>query len=106
MSEKHQQDGDLGLVVETAGPELQEPNLYNVILLNDDYTPMEFVVMVLEKFFNMNRENATRVMLNVHTKGKGVCGAFTRDIAETKSAQVNEFSREHNHPLLCTTEAV
>jgi len=106
MSEKHQHDGDLGLAVDTARPELQEPNLYNVVLLNDDYTPMEFVVAVLETFFNMNRENATRVMLNVHTKGKGVCGAFPRDIAETRSAQVNEFSRENNHPLLCTTEAV
>ncbi len=106
MSDKHQQDGDFGLVAETAKPELKEPNLYNVILLNDDYTPMEFVVIVLETFFNMNRENATRVMLNVHTRGKGVCGAFPKDIAETKTSQVNEFAREHNHPLLCTTEAV
>ncbi|HBS26932.1 MAG TPA: ATP-dependent Clp protease adapter ClpS [Gammaproteobacteria bacterium] len=104
MSDKQQYDDDLGLVVEEAKPELKEPNLYNVVLLNDDYTPMEFVVTVLEKFFNLNRENATRVMLNVHTKGKGICGAFTRDIAESKTSQVNEFARENNHPLLCTSE--
>ncbi len=104
MSDKKQYDDDVGLAVEVAEPELKEPNLYNVVLLNDDYTPMEFVVTVLEKFFNLNRENATRVMLNVHTKGKGICGAFTRDIAESKTSQVNEFARENNHPLLCTSE--
>lgn len=78
--------------------------MYNVVLLNDDYTPMEFVVLILETFFSLTRETATRIMLNVHTQGKGICGTFTRDIAETKTAQVNDFARENNHPLLCTME--
>jgi ATP-dependent Clp protease adaptor protein ClpS len=78
--------------------------MYKVILLNDDYTPMEFVVQVLETFFRMDREKATQVMLHVHTRGMGVCGVFTREIAETKVTQVNEYSRDHQHPLLCTME--
>jgi len=78
--------------------------LYKVLLLNDDYTPMEFVVQVLERFFRMDRVRATQVMLHVHTRGMGVCGVFARDVAETKVAQVNEFSRSHQHPLLCTLE--
>ena len=73
--------------------------LYKVVLLNDDYTPMEFVVEVLEKFFRMDRGKATQVMLHVHTRGKGVCGLFTYDIAETKVALVNQYSRDHQHPL-------
>ncbi len=77
-----------GLVVEEAAPEVKQPPLYQVVLLNDDYTPMEFVVDVLERFFRMDRETATRVMLEVHVKGKGVCGVFTYEIAETKVAQV------------------
>jgi len=96
-------DGDLAL--QEAKPELKKPPLFKVILLNDDYTPMEFVVEILEVFFRMNREQATHVMLNVHTQGKGVCGIYTRDIAETKSAQVNQYSRESQHPLLCEIEA-
>lgn len=92
-----------GLVVEEA-PRLKQPPLYQVILLNDDYTPMEFVVDVLERIFSMNRTTATRVMLEVHTKGKGVCGVFTYEIAETKVAQVLAFARQHQHPLLCTME--
>jgi ATP-dependent Clp protease adaptor protein ClpS len=92
-----------GLVVEEA-PRLKQPPLYQVILLNDDYTPMEFVVDVLERIFGMNRTTATRVMLEVHTKGKGVCGVFTYEIAETKVAQVLAFARQHQHPLLCTME--
>jgi len=72
--------------------------------MNDDYTPMEFVVEVLENFFGMDREKATRVMLHVHTRGKGVCGVFSRDVAETKVAQVNEYARHHQHPLLCAME--
>ena len=80
------------------------PPLYKVILLNDDFTPMDFVVVVLETFFNLDRERATQVMLHVHTRGKGVCGVFTREVAETKVTQVNEFSRTHQHPLLCTME--
>jgi ATP-dependent Clp protease adaptor protein ClpS len=93
-----------GVVVEESKPEVARPPLYQVVLLNDDYTPMDFVVVVLETFFNMNRELATQVMLHVHTRGKGVCGVFTREVAETKVTQVNEFSRAHQHPLLCTLE--
>lgn len=93
-----------GLVTEEAKPKLKRPRLYKVLLLNDDYTPMEFVVHVLEQFFGMNREKATQVMLHVHTRGKGVCGVYTHDIAETKVAQVNDYSREHQHPLMCTLE--
>lgn len=80
------------------------PPLYRVVLLNDDYTPMDFVVHVLESFFSMPRDKATQVMLQVHTRGKGVCGVYTREIAETKAHQVNAFSRENQHPLLCTIE--
>jgi ATP-dependent Clp protease adaptor protein ClpS len=95
---------DPGLVVEEATPKVKQPPLYNVVLLNDDYTPMEFVVDVLEKFFRMDRSGATRVMLEVHTRGKGVCGVFTYEIAETKVAQVTSYSRDHQHPLMCTLE--
>lgn len=98
--------GHTGLVVEEAAPEVKQPPLYQVVLLNDDYTPMHFVVEVLERFFRMDRESATRVMLEVHMKGKGVCGVFTYEIAETKVAQVLGFSREHQHPLMCTLETV
>src|ERR1700722_5045970 len=93
-----------GVVVEESKPEVARPPLYQVVLLNDDYTPMDFVVVVLETFFNMNRELATQVMLHVHTRGKGGWGVFTREVAETKVTQVNEFSRAHQHPLLCTLE--
>lgn len=95
---------DDGLVLQEAKPELKEPPLYKVIIHNDDYTPMEFVVLILEKFFSMNREKATQIMLHVHTQGKGICGLFTRDVAETKVALVNEYSRTHQHPLLCAME--
>lgn len=91
-------------MVEEDAPRLKQPPLYQVILLNDDFTPMEFVVDVLERIFGMNRTTATRVMLEVHTKGKGVCGVFTYEIAETKVAQVLAFARQHQHPLLCTME--
>ena len=94
--------GDLAL--QEAKPKLKRPPLYKVMLLNDDYTPMEFVVQVLESFFRMDREKATRIMLHVHTRGVGVCGVFTREIAETKVAQVNDYSRANQHPLLCTME--
>ena len=93
-----------GTVVEPAKPELARPPLYSVLLLNDDYTPMDFVVDVLIRFFGMNLEKATQVMLHVHTRGRGVCGVFTREIAESKVAQVNEYARMHQHPLLCTME--
>ena len=100
-----QRDGDGGLALQESKPELKKPPLFKVVLINDDYTPMEFVVHVLENFFRMNREQATHVMLTVHTKGKGVCGIYTRDIAETKMNQVNQYSRENQHPLLCEVEA-
>ena len=93
-----------GLAVEETRPEAVRPPLFQVVLLNDDFTPMDFVIVVLESFFNMERERATQVMLHVHTRGKGVCGVFTREVAETKVTQVNEFSRTHQHPLLCTME--
>ena len=83
---------------------LKPPPLYRVVLLNDDYTPMEFVVAILQKFFKMDVETATRVMLKVHTEGKGVCGVFPREIAETKAVQVNDYAREAEHPLLCDIE--
>lgn len=101
------EDGDShgGIALQEARPELKQPPLFKVVLMNDDYTPMEFVVDVLESFFKMNREQATHVMLAVHTQGKGVCGVFTRDIAETKAAQVNQYARDNEHPLLCEIEA-
>ena len=87
-----------------AKPDVTRPPLYQVALLNDDFTPMDFVVEVLQVFFAMNREKATQVMLHVHTRGKGVCGVYTRDVAESKVTQVNDFSRLHQHPLLCSME--
>ncbi len=95
---------DSGLAVAEAKPKVKQPPMYKVILLNDDYTPMDFVVEVLRKFFGLHEEDATRVMLQVHHDGKGVCGIFTADIAETKVVQVNEFSRNNEHPLMCTME--
>jgi ATP-dependent Clp protease adaptor protein ClpS len=92
------------LAVETVKPKLKRPPLYKVVLLNDDYTPMEFVVEVLQVFFGMDRQKATQIMLHVHTRGKGVCGVYTHEIAETKVMQVNNYSREHQHPLLCVME--
>src|SRR4026209_2872479 len=82
----------------------REIDRYNVLLLNDDYTPMEFVMHVLERFFSKGREDATRIMLHVHQKGVGICGVYTYEIAETKVAQVMDFSRQHQHPLQCTME--
>lgn len=104
MSKKTDQDFHEDLSVEEARPQLKRPPLYKVILLNDDYTPMDFVIHILESFFGMGREQATQVMLEVHTRGVGVCGVFTRDVAETKVAQVNDSSRENQHPLKCTME--
>jgi ATP-dependent Clp protease adaptor protein ClpS len=92
------------LAVEEIAPKLQRPSLYRVILLNDDYTPMEFVVEILESVFAMERNRATRVMLEVHTKGRGICGVFTYEIAETKVAQVMGIAQQQQHPLLCTME--
>lgn len=97
-------DASQELAVKEARPKLKKPPLYRVLLINDDYTPMEFVVEVLESIFGMQRNSATRVMLEVHTKGKGVCGVFSYEIAETKVAQVNTISQQQQHPLLCTME--
>jgi ATP-dependent Clp protease adaptor protein ClpS len=98
-------DGDgHDLAVAEARPKLKRPPLYRVILINDDYTPMEFVVEVLESIFSMERPKATRVMLEVHTKGKGICGVYNFEIAETKVAQVMSIAQQQQHPLLCTME--
>lgn len=102
MSEK--QNPDSGVAVEESRPKVKEPARFKVILLNDDFTPMDFVVDVLQRFFALDHEASVRVMLHVHTKGKGVCGVYTRDIAETKVAQVNQYARDNEHPLLCAME--
>lgn len=103
MSDKvthHSED----LVVQEAKPKIKRPPLYRVILLNDDYTTMEFVIMILERIFHKNREQATQVMLHVHTRGKGVCGVYTREVAETKVQQVMNFAQENQQPLQCAME--
>jgi len=94
-------DADLAL----ADPELEQPRMFKVVLLNDDYTPMDFVIEVLMRFFNLDYEKATQIMLHVHTRGKGVCGVYTYQIAEAKAKIVNDFAREHEHPLQCGVEA-
>lgn len=101
-----QQDSDResDLAVQEAQPKLKRPPLYRVILLNDDFTPMEFVVDILKYFFDMDEDKATQVMLHVHTRGIGICGVFSRDVAETKVQLVSDYSRQHQHPLLCTLE--
>ena len=110
MSEQHdenEQHGDHGgydLAVEEARPKVKQPPLYRVVLINDDFTPMEFVVEILESIFGMERTRATQVMLEVHTKGKGICGVYNFEIAETKVAQVMGVAKQHQHPLLCTME--
>ena len=101
-SEYDEQD----LSVAEARPKIKQPSLYRVLLLNDDYTPMQFVVGILESVFRMERTTATRVMLEVHTKGRGVCGVFSYEIAETKVAQVTGIAEQQQHPLLCTMEEV
>jgi len=95
--------GDDGnsVVLERRTQKTKPPQMYQVLMLNDDFTPMEFVIDILKRFFNMDEEKATQVMLHVHTRGIGVCGVYSKDIAETKVRQVNDFSREHQHPLLC-----
>ena len=95
-------DGSTAL--KEAKPKLKRPPLYRVILLNDDYTPMEFVVGVLEQVFGLDTNTATRIMLEVHHQGKGICGVYTYEIAETKVAQVTSLAQQHQHPLLCTME--
>lgn len=104
--DKDRKDGggpSTGVVTKTK-PKTKKPALYKVLLLNDDYTPMEFVIHVLERFFSKGREEATRIMLHVHQHGVGICGIYTFEVAETKVAQVIDFSRQHQHPLQCTME--
>ena len=96
-------EGKTGLITKTR-PKTKKPNLYKVLLLNDDYTPMEFVVYVLEKFFHKNRDEAHQIMMHVHQKGVGVCGVFTYEVAETKVAQVMDLARQNQHPLQCRME--
>jgi ATP-dependent Clp protease adaptor protein ClpS len=91
-------------VVVRAKPKTKKPSMYKVLMLNDDYTPMEFVVHVLERFFGKSREEATRIMLHVHRRGVGICGVYTYEVAETKVTQVMDFARQHQHPLQCTLE--
>lgn len=97
-------DSNPGVVVEESKPQLKQPPLYKVVMINDDFTPMEFVVQVLQKFFHHGREAAVQIMLHVHTKGRGVAGVFPVEIAETKTAQVNSYARKHQHPLLTVME--
>ncbi|MBN9525569.1 MAG: ATP-dependent Clp protease adapter ClpS [Alphaproteobacteria bacterium] len=91
-------------VVTRTKPKTQKPPMYKVLLLNDDYTPMEFVVYILERFFQKNHEEATRIMLHVHQRGVGICGVFTYEVAETKVTQVIDYARQQQHPLQCTME--
>jgi len=104
MATRKHVDRDSGAVLETERGRTKPPRLYQVLLLNDDFTPMDFVVVVLERFFALSREQATMVMLNVHRQGKGVCGVFPRDVAATKVEQVAEFAHRHQHPLACVME--
>ncbi len=102
--QKHGDEADHGVATVESRPRLKKPPRYRVVLLNDDYTPMDFVVQILQRIFSMDRSTATRIMLQVHTKGKGICGVFTYEIAETKVAQVTGLAQQHQHPLLCTME--
>jgi len=103
-NDQHQDDGpNTGVVIKTR-PKTKKPSLYKVLMLNDDYTPMEFVVHVLERFFNKNAEEATRIMMHVHQRGVGLCGVFTYEVAETKVTQVMDLARQNQHPLQCTIE--
>jgi ATP-dependent Clp protease adaptor protein ClpS len=97
-------DDETGVVAQQAKPALKRPSMYKVILLNDDYTPMDFVIDVLRLCFSMDQEKATQIMMAIHTQGRAVCGVYSRDIAETKAAQVNQYSRESQHPLLCEVD--
>ena len=97
-------DDDESIAVEESKPKLEKPPLYKVLLLNDDFTPMDFVVEILTDFFNLPVERATLIMLQVHNEGVGICGTFSKDVAETKVHIVNDYSREHHHPLMCSME--
>jgi len=100
------QDSDDGVAIQDAKPKLKKPPLYKVILLNDDFTPMDFVIEVLRDFFAMSEQKATQVMLQIHTQGVGVCGTYSKDVAETKVYIVNEYSRSYQHPLMCSMEII
>lgn len=104
LNPDHSEEYDESLATAPAKPALQPPPMYRVIMLNDDYTPMDFVVEVLETYFAMSREQSTQTMLTVHQQGQAVCGIYTRDIAETKAHQVIEYARECSHPLMCEIE--
>jgi ATP-dependent Clp protease adaptor protein ClpS len=107
MSDNGRQGGDEGPgtgVIVKPKPKTKQPSMYKVLMLNDDYTPMEFVVHILERFFNKNRQEATRIMLHVHRRGVGICGVYTYEVAETKVTQVMDIARQHQHPLQCTLE--
>ena len=104
--QEDQEDQGTSVAVATIKPKLKKPPLYRVIIFNDDYTPMEFVVYVLQTFFGIDRDKATQIMLAIHTHGKGVCGIFTKEVAETKSVQVNNFARENEHPLISEIDPV
>ncbi len=107
QADKKNDDGDTGKgtsVITRTKPQVKKPSMYRVLLLNDDYTPMEFVIHVLERFFQKDREQATRIMLHVHNHGVGECGVFTYEVAETKVTQVMDCARENHHPLQCVME--
>ena len=103
IKKRDDDDQSTGVVVKTK-PKTRKPSMYKVLMLNDDYTPMEFVVHVLERFFSKNREEAHTIMMHVHRRGVGICGVFTYEVAETKVTQVMDFARQHQHPLQCTLE--
>ena len=100
------QDSDDGVALQDAKPKLKKPPLFKVILLNDDFTPMDFVIEILMDFFAMSEQKATQVMLQIHTQGVGVCGTYSKDVAETKVYIVNEYSRSYQHPLMCSMEII
>ena len=102
--QKPDEERESGLSVQESKPQLKRPPMYKVLLLNDDFTPMEFVVGVLQKFFGKGREQATQIMLKVHHEGRGVCGVYPRDVAASKVEQVCSYSRQHQHPLQCVME--
>ena len=103
---KPQNDDGGTVVLERRPQKTKPPQMYQVVVLNDDYTPMEFVVMVIQEFFNKDRETATQIMLKIHLDGKGVCGVFSKDVAATKVDQVSEAARKHGHPLQCLSEPI
>jgi ATP-dependent Clp protease adaptor protein ClpS len=104
MSKELESHQNRDLALEEVRPEVKPPPMYKVVLLNDDFTPMDFVVDVIQTFFRLGHDRATQIMLHVHTRGKGICGVFTFEIAETKVVQVNEYARQNEHPLKCSLE--